>query len=65
MPPFMQKLGLFTINGWSYDGFIALIRAEGLPGILDECGVLAGIAAGCLMVGSVFLSRRLRAAPAS
>lgn len=63
MPPFMQKLGLYTINGWAYDGFIALIRNEGLWGIMEECLVLATVAAACAALGSIVLSRRLRAAP--
>lgn len=73
MPPFMQKLGLFTINGWSYDGFIGLTRDEWLwPatrdgvfewGIFDECAVLLGIATACLVIGSLLLNRRLQAAP--
>ncbi len=75
MPPFMQKMGLFTINGWSYDGFIGLTRDEWLwParrdgvwewGIFDECAVLLAIAAACLVIGSILLSRRLHAAPAA
>jgi ABC-2 type transport system permease protein len=61
MPAFMVKLGLFTINGWSYDGFIALIRNEGLAGIAPSCLVLLGIAAVCAAVGSLLLARRIRA----
>jgi ABC-2 type transport system permease protein len=74
MPPFMQKMGLFTINGWSYDGFIALIRNEGfglralmsggdVQGIWLPCLVLILIAAGCASTGSILLTRRLRAGP--
>lgn len=63
MPSYMQPLGLFTINGWSYDGFIALIRNEGFPGIALPCLVLVAIAAGCATVGSIVLTRRLRAQP--
>jgi ABC-2 type transport system permease protein len=61
MPPFMLKLGLFTINGWSYDGLIALVRNEGLSGIAPACLVLLAVAAACAAVGSVLLARRLRA----
>jgi ABC-2 type transport system permease protein len=60
MPAFMVKLGLFTINGWSYDGFIALIRNEGFAGIAPACIVLLAIAAGCAAVGSLLLARRFR-----
>jgi len=60
MPPFMLKLGLFTINGWSYDGLIALIRNEGLAGAAPSCLVLLAIAAACAAVGSILLARRLR-----
>lgn len=74
MPPFMQRLGLATINGWSYDGFIALIRNEGfglaalwhageVQGIWLPCLVLTLIATGCATTGSVLLARRLRAGP--
>jgi ABC-2 type transport system permease protein len=62
MPEFMQKLGLLTINGWSYDGFIGLIRNEGLTGTLRETGVLLGMAALFATAGCVLLTRRLRAA---
>lgn len=61
MPPFMLKLGLFTINGWSYDGFIALIRNEDLPGVAPSCLVLMAVAAACAAVGSLLLARRLHA----
>jgi ABC-2 type transport system permease protein len=60
MPPFMLKLGLFTINGWSYDGLIALIRNEGLAGAAPSCLVLLAIAAACAAVDSILLARRLR-----
>ncbi len=60
MPPFMLKLGLFTINGWSYDGFIALIRNEGLVGVAPSCLVLLAAAAACAAIGSLLLARRLR-----
>lgn len=63
MPPFMQNMGLFTINGWSYDGFIALIRNEGLAGAWLPCLVLVCIAAACATAGSAILTRRLRAGP--
>jgi len=63
MPHYMQPLGLFTINGWSYDGFIALIRNEGLAGIALPCLVLVGIATVCATIGSVVLTRRLREQP--
>jgi len=63
MPPFMQQLGLFTINGWSYDAFIALILNEGLPGIAAECLVLTAIAAVTAGLGSLLLTRRLRRGP--
>lgn len=60
MPPFMLKLGLFTINGWSYDGFIALIRNEGFAGVAPCCLVLLVIAAAFGGIGSAMLARRLR-----
>lgn len=74
MPPFMQRMGLFTINGWSYDGFIALIRSEGLGlsalindgarrGIWLPCLVLLAVAAACSTIASILIGRRLRAGP--
>jgi ABC-2 type transport system permease protein len=60
MPAFMVKMGLFTINGWSYDGFIALIRNEGFAGIAASCVVLLGVAAACATAGSILLARRFR-----
>lgn len=61
MPDFMQKLGLLTINGWSYDGFIALIRNEGFAGTLPKAAVLIGMAVAFASVGCTVLTRRLRA----
>lgn len=63
MPEWMLPYGKLTINGWAYDGFIALVRNEGLMGILNESAVLVGIAAVCAILGSVIMSRRLRVAP--
>jgi len=60
MQPFMQKLGLLTINGWAYDGFIALVRAEGWAGIRTACLVLVAIAVGCVLAGGVVFGRMLR-----
>ncbi|MFH1417012.1 MAG: ABC transporter permease [Planctomycetota bacterium] len=76
MPAWMQPLGLFTINGWSYDGFISLVRNEGfglatllndgeISGIWMPCLVLTLVAAGCATIGSIFLARRLRAGPSA
>jgi ABC-2 type transport system permease protein len=62
MPEFMQKLGVFTINGWAHDGFIALIRNEGWHGILVPGLVLLTTAAVFATTGSIALSRRLRTA---
>ncbi len=74
MPPWMQPLGLYTINGWSYDGFISLVRNEGfgiatllkdgeISGIWLPCLVLTAVAASCATIGSLLLARRLRAGP--
>lgn len=71
MPPFMQKLGLLTINGWAYDGFIALIRNEGFgltalfrdgecSGILLPGIVLLLVGVLSSTAGSILLTRRLR-----
>jgi ABC-2 type transport system permease protein len=63
MPHYMQPFGMFTINGWSYDGFIALIRNEGFTGIMVPCLVLVGIATACAVAGSILLTRRLTQQP--
>jgi ABC-2 type transport system permease protein len=63
MPAYMQPLGLFTINGWAYDGFVALIRHEGFAGIWLSCLVLICIASACATTGSIILARRLRRGP--
>jgi ABC-2 type transport system permease protein len=61
MPDFMKRLGLLTINGWSYDGFISLIRNEGFEGIRLILLVLLLMAATFSITGGVLLTRRLRA----
>lgn len=63
MPEWMQKLGLLTINGWSYDGFMGLIQGQGLLGILPECIVLVAIAIGSAALGSYLFARRLASNP--
>lgn len=63
MPEWMQKLGLLTINGWSYDGFMALIQGGGYAGILPMCLVLFAVAMVGATTGSLILGRRLRGQP--
>lgn len=63
MPLFMQKLGLLTINGWAYDGIMALIRGEGFHGIALPLAVLFGISSGFMLLASIVLKRRLAAKP--
>jgi ABC-2 type transport system permease protein len=65
MSPFMQKLGLFTINGWAYDAFLSWVRREGFAGIRLECLVLLLVAAASATAGSLILARRLRAGPSA
>jgi ABC-2 type transport system permease protein len=60
MPDWMQKLGLLTINGWSFDGFMSIFAFEGLAGLALPCAVLLGVAAFCTTIGSVVIGRRLR-----
>ncbi len=60
MPHFMQTLGLFTINGWSYDGFTSLIRNEGFAGIRMPCLVLTAAAIALGAIASQIFARRLR-----
>lgn len=62
MPAWMRDLGLLTINGWAYDGFIGLVRGEGLRGIAPEVGVLVVIGLVLAALGCVLLTARLRAA---
>lgn len=63
MPEWMQKLGLLTINGWSYDAFIALIQNRGYGVVLFKCAVLVTIAVALSTFGSLVLTRRLKAGP--
>ncbi len=63
MPEWMKDLGLFTINGWAYDGFMKLIQNQGLSGIAPQCGTLLAIAAVSAAVGCALLARRLKASP--
>lgn len=63
MPDWMQRLGLLTINGWSYDGFMKLIQGHGLTGIMTECIVLVLIAVGSAAAGSYLFARRLATSP--
>jgi ABC-2 type transport system permease protein len=60
MPDFMLKLGLLTINGWAYDGFMDVISNRGAGVVAGECAVLVGIAGVCFVLGTRLLSRRLR-----
>ncbi len=60
MPDFMRTLGLFTINGWSYDGFTSLIRNEGFAGIFMPCLVLTGTAIVLGTIASRIFAQRLR-----
>lgn len=64
MPPFMQQLGLLTINGWAYDGIMALIRGEGFSGIVLPVGVLTVASCVALGVASAILTQRLTQKPA-
>ncbi len=65
MPLFMQKLGLLTINGWAYDGLMALIRHEGFAGVAGPVAVLSLAAAVFLAVASSALKRRLSEKPSA
>lgn len=61
MPEWMQKFGLLTINGWSFDGFMSVIAFEGFGELWKPCAVLLGIGVVCAATGSVLLQRRQRA----
>lgn len=60
MPDWIKPLGLFTINGWAYDGFIDLFRGGGLLGIAAETAVLFAAGLAFAILGSVLLRARLR-----
>ena len=61
MPGWMKNLGLLTINGWAYDGFLDLARGDGLQAAALEVAVLFAIGAVLVGVGTFFLRVRLRA----
>lgn len=63
MPEWMQKFGLFTINGQSYDAFMSVLSFEGIAGLARPCGVLLAVAAVSAIVGSMLLGRRMRGGP--
>ncbi|HKQ48521.1 MAG TPA: ABC transporter permease [Phycisphaerae bacterium] len=63
MPEWMQKFGLFTINGQSYDAFMSVLSFEGLAGLARPCGVLLAVAAVSAIIGSALLGRRMRSGP--
>lgn len=65
MPDWMQKVGLLTINGWSFDGFMSVIAFDGFWGIAPKCAVLLGVAVCCAAIGSALLGRRMRNGPAA
>lgn len=61
MPTWMRNLGLMTINGWAYDGFLDLARGDGLKAAALEIAVLFAIGAVLVGLGTFFLRARLRA----
>lgn len=63
MPEWMQKFGLLTINGWSYDAFMSVLSFEGIAGLAKPCGVLLGVAAVSAIIGSALLGKRMRNGP--
>jgi ABC-2 type transport system permease protein len=60
MPDWMQKLGLLTINGWSFDGFMSVIAPD-WASLSRCCVVLVAIGIATSALGSLILGRRLRA----
>ena len=60
MPEWMQRLGLLTINGWSFDGFMSVIGFDGWRAMALPCGVLLAVAISSSVAGSIILGRRLR-----
>jgi len=63
MPDWMQRVGLLTINGWSFDGFMSVIAFEGFAGIAPSCAVLLAVAAACATIGATLHARRMRNGP--
>lgn len=62
MPDWMQKLGLLTINGWAFDGFMSVIAPD-WGSLSKSCCVLLGVAVVSSILGSFVLGRRLRSSP--
>jgi ABC-2 type transport system permease protein len=62
MPDWVKPLGLFTINGWAYDGFLDVVLGRGTLAALPESTVLCLIGIAGAALGSILLSRRLRGA---
>ncbi len=60
MPDWVKPLGLFTINGWAYDGFVDVATGRGLSAALPETAVLVAIGLTSATLGAILLSRRLR-----
>ncbi len=60
MPEWMQRFGLLTINGWSFDGFMSVIARDGFGELWKPCAVLLGVGIVCAGMGSVLLQRRQR-----
>lgn len=60
MPEWIRPFGLITINGWAYDGLLAIIRGQDLAGAREEMAVLLGVGFACSAAGALLLGRRLR-----
>lgn len=60
-PDWYRFLGHFTLNAWAMDGYQGLFwYGQGLPAILPEIGVLAGIALGTSFLAWRLWERRMR-----
>jgi len=60
MPPFLQKMAVGTVNFWAIDGFYDIYwRNLGLTDVLDNAGMLFGIAAVLILISLPFFRRNI------
>jgi len=65
MPDWIKPLGLATINGWAYDGFVDLFRGRDVVSFTPEMAVLAAAGVTFATVGAWLLRSRLRMSPSN
>jgi ABC-2 type transport system permease protein len=60
LPAAVRSFSPFTPFYWGTTGYSSLLRQGGLVDVLPNVGVLAGVGAGLLAIGSMFLERKVR-----